>query len=103
MMEILKHPSCLQPFPIIMNIFQCLNAFRVFNNDLSLRIKVHTRRILFMRLHGSIPALSNEFLVEVDLLIMRRLTIIFIDDLLEVFLPLTILDGGVVIQVLYLV
>jgi hypothetical protein len=56
-----------------------------------------------MRLQGSIPALSNEFLVEVDLLIMRRLTIIFIDDLLEVFLPLTILDGWVVIQVLYFV
>jgi hypothetical protein len=103
MMEILKNPSSLQSLPIIMNIFQGLNVLRVFKNNLSLRIEVHFRRILFISLHGSIPALSNEFLVEVYLLIMRRLTIMFIDNLLEVFLPLTILDGRVVIQVLYLV
>jgi hypothetical protein len=97
MMEILKHPSCLQPFSIIMYILKGLNAFRVFKNDLSLRIEFHSHRFLFMRLHSSIPALSNEFLVEVNLLIMRRLTIMFIDDLFEMFLPLTILDGRVVI------
>ena len=56
-----------------------------------------------MSLNGSISALSNKFLVEINLLIKRRFTVMFIDDLLEVFLPLSILDGGVVIEVLYLV
>jgi hypothetical protein len=55
------------------------------------------------RLYGSISTLSNEFLVEVNLLIKRRLAIMFRDDLFEMFLPLAILDGRVEIQVFHLV
>ena len=103
-MEILKHPGSLQPLPIIMKIFQGLNVLRIFKNDLSLRIALQSPRSLLMSLNGyNISALSNEFLVEVNLLIQRREAIVFIDDLFKVFLPLAILDGRVVIQVFYLV
>jgi hypothetical protein len=102
-MEILKHSGSLQPLPIVMKIFQSLNAFRIFKYDLSLRIQVQACRSLLKRLYGSISTLSNEFLVEVNLLIERRLAIMFSDDLFEMFLPLAILDGRVEIQVFHLV
>jgi len=101
--KILKHPGSLQPLPIVMKIFQGLNTFRIFKYDLSLRIQVQVCRSLMRRLHGSISALSNEFFVEVNLLIKSRLAIMFSDDLFEMFLPLAILDGRVEIQVFHLV
>jgi hypothetical protein len=103
MVEILKHPGSLEPLPIVMKIFHCLNTFRIFKYDLSLRIEVQVCRSLMKRLHRSISTLSNEFLVEVNLLIKRRLAIMFRDDLFEMFLPLAILDGRVEIQVFHLV